>query len=90
MDNLKVLKRVISEIKSKVKLDTPVSQLDKENYIAIIESLDKQIPKKIYFEELDNTLECPTCSENLQIWAKDNCEDDPKYCPNCGQKLIWD
>ncbi|MBU3186578.1 hypothetical protein [Clostridium estertheticum] len=53
------------------------------------EALDKQISKKVYFDDLDVALVCPRCIENVNLWTKDNCEDNPKYCPNCGQKLIW-
>jgi len=47
----------------------------------IIESLEKQIPKKI------NNLDCcPICN----TYGKDDNGIEGEYCPNCGQRLDWD
>ena len=48
------------------------------------EALDKQIPKKIVFNEYKNKL-CPNCKEYL---AELEMEKDP-YCSHCGQRLEW-
>ena len=81
MRDLNVLRRVISEIKSKVELGTPVTQVDKENYIIIIEALDRQIPKNITYEGF-----CPNCKTQYPMYPPTL----NKYCSNCGQKLEWD
>ena len=33
----------------------------------------------------DDFNRCPTCNEILD----DDCSSEPKYCPDCGQALIW-
>lgn len=48
-------------------------------YKAIIEAIDKQIPKA---PQDDGWLYCPVC-------GKDILTDRFKYCPDCGQKIDW-
>lgn len=33
----------------------------------------------------DNFNRCPSCNEVLD----DDCSSEPRYCPDCGQALIW-
>lgn len=49
-------------------------------YIAIINALSKQIPRK---PKEDGWLYCPCC-------GRDVLTDRFTYCPNCGQKIDWD
>lgn len=90
---LDVIRRVLEEIKFKVERDINLTQLDQENYIVIVEALEKQTPKKIietpafqsYYSAGDEseTL-CPSCENELEI------ENQIKYCHDCGQKLDWE
>ena len=55
-----------------------------------IEALEKQIPKKIrvYHDESDteemfeDMCACPVCDRDLHGGGD-------KYCPRCGQKILW-
>lgn len=54
-----------------------------------IQTLEKQIPKKVKNsgERIPFEWYCPTCGELL---CDDGYKDtDIKYCDNCGQKLDW-
>ena len=46
-----------------------------------IESLEKQIPKKIDHDYLS----CNSCGADLEVFAR----MDIVHCPWCGQKLDW-
>lgn len=54
-----------------------------------IDSLEKQIAKKIerYSSNIvgEITFNCPSC--NLEYYVTDY--EDFNYCPNCGQKIDW-
>lgn len=57
-----------------------------------IEALEKQIPKKPYYEGngysdgelVYDTWRCPNCDSAYEVEY-----DDYKYCPNCGQAIDW-
>ena len=57
-----------------------------------IETLEKQIPKRPYFEAdgywdgqlVYDTWICPYCEKHYEVDY-----DDYEFCPNCGQKLDW-
>lgn len=53
-----------------------------------IQALEKQIPKKVVFEDGGESLLCPSCGLELMgsITAPDH---DPYYCFECGQALDW-
>lgn len=63
-------KTVSIQIETQDKIDT---------YKAIIEALEKQIPKK---PKDDGWLYCPVC-------GKDILSDHFVYCPDCGQRIDW-
>ena len=48
-------------------------------YKAIIEAIEKQIPKE---PKDDGWLCCPVCGKDILI-------DRFVYCPSCGQKIDW-
>ena len=54
-----------------------------------IDSLEKQIKKKVERYSCNTigemTFNCPSC--NLEYYVTDY--EDFNYCPNCGQKIDW-
>lgn len=68
---LDVIRRVLEEIKFKVERDINLTQLDQENYIVIVEALEKQIPLLNKCELCDDNLEngyyyCSMCGQRLR------------------------
>ena len=53
-----------------------------------IEALEKQIPKKVIFEDDGEVLLCPRCGLDLMGSITDP-DHDPYYCFECGQALEW-
>ena len=53
-----------------------------------ISAIEKQIPKKVIFEDDGDSLLCPNCGLELMgsITEQDH---DPYYCFECGQALDW-
>lgn len=45
-----------------------------------IRALEKRIPKKV------TDFACPNCKNGI---LTDDLGDSFKYCPSCGQKLLW-
>ena len=80
---LDIIRRVIEEMRFKIEREVPNTRLDVENYIVIVEALEKQIPKvAIENQELTNVeYICPKC----------DCISDRsfKYCSSCGQSLTY-
>lgn len=59
-----------------------------ENSTIIIETLEKQLPKKVDIMDYllgDINFRCPVCKSEY-ICEK---EHEHFYCPTCGQKLDW-
>lgn len=62
----------------------------KDAYTMAINSLEKQIPKKPYYEGdgyadgymVYDTWICPNCGKHYEVDY-----DNYKYCPECGQRL---
>lgn len=54
-----------------------------------IEALEKQIPKKVIFEDDGNLLLCPNCGLDL-MGSITEPDHDPYYCFECGQALLWE
>lgn len=57
-------------------------------FLVAIEALEKQLPKKPDIMDYilgDINFKCPTCKSEY-ICEKEN---EPLYCPNCGQKIKW-
>jgi len=55
------------------------------NEKAIINALEKQIPKKVVMQEIKGDIElryCPCCNVRFIGWGM-------KYCGECGQALDW-
>ena len=77
-----IIRRVISEIRFKTEREIPITRLDVENYITIVESLEKQIPKKpiVVSKGEEEYSGCPVCNEFVF--------DD--YCQCCGQAIDWE
>lgn len=49
-----------------------------------IEALEKQIPKKgipYNSDKNHNFVECGACNSDIRFYYR--------YCPRCGQKLVW-
>ena len=77
------VRRIISEMRFKIERGITNTALDVENYIAIVESLEKQLPKtpmQNFYNEGDYTWECVNCEEAV--------DEGQNYCHNCGQKLV--
>lgn len=53
-----------------------------------IEALEKQIPKKVIFEDNGEVLLCPRCGLDL-MGSITEPDHDPYYCFECGQALDW-
>lgn len=50
-----------------------------------IESIEKQLPKRMLYIPEDNDYKCPTCKSRY-----DNPQNDGiLYCAICGQKIDW-
>ena len=77
-----IIRRIISEIRFKIEREIPNTRLDVENYITIVESLEKQIPKKpiVVSKGEEEYSGCPVCNEFVF--------DD--YCQCCGQAIDWE
>ena len=77
------VRRIIGEMRFKIERGITNTALDVENYIAIVESLEKQLPKtpmQNFYKEGDYTWECVNCEETV--------DEGQNYCHNCGQKLV--
>lgn len=82
------IQRIVSELKFKVRDGLFVSTKDVENYITVIDSLVKQIPKKPLETDYDyGYFICSSCSNSIGF---NDSASDHKYCLNCGQKLEWE
>ena len=53
-----------------------------------IKALERQIPKKVIFEDDGDSLLCPNCGLELMGSLSDP-DHDPYYCFECGQALDW-
>ena len=53
-----------------------------------IEALEKQMPKKVIFEDDGDSLFCPNCGLEL-IGSITEPDHDPYYCFECGQAIYW-
>ena len=64
-----------------------------DTFLAAIEALEKQLPKRVDFEEdvAENMcVECPSCGSFLGYQV--DCLDENyqfDYCEHCGQRLDW-
>lgn len=59
------------------------------NKKAILEALNKQIPKKPIHDRLADRA-CPACYEYIPFDAlNDRLCDEPNFCKHCGQALDW-
>ena len=79
---LDIIRRIIEEMKFKIKRGVPNTRLDVENYIAIVEALEKQVPKEIEIYDYGKA-HCPVCKTDIHGIGK------IKYCFHCGQKMDW-
>lgn len=102
MDEKKV-REAIELIKSKIrileKLENYGSAIEERKkkhiglYNTAIEALEKQLAKKVDFEEdvtEDMCVQCPSCGSFLGYQG--DCLDENyqlDYCQRCGQKLDW-
>ena len=59
----------------------PISKTVIEAHNMAIAALEKQIPKKVDEDDC-----CPLC----HTYGKDDNGVAGDYCPNCGQKLLWE
>ena len=55
---------------------------------ALLEAMEKQIPKKVIVEDDGDSLLCPSCGLELMGSITDH-DHDPYYCFECGQALKW-
>ncbi|MBR4973615.1 MAG: hypothetical protein IKY45_04030 [Clostridia bacterium] len=68
--------------------NVPFEQVEEDRF-AVLNALEKQIPKKVAFT-FDACL-CPNCRFDMMgvyDFTNDDTKD-PAYCPNCGQALDW-
>ena len=62
----------------------------KEAFSVAINALEKQMPKKPYYEDMEEEyLCCPTCGEILTDRIPLDNKDFYFDCFNCGQKFDW-
>lgn len=85
------IQTIIEEIKFLNSRQNPMLQEITNRYIAMIEALEKQIPKKPYIEEHDygNAYVCTICETFIHYVDDDEEHLRFDYCPNCGQKIEW-
>lgn len=87
---IKEIRRFFAEINPELVFSTLVSSTTIKCCDMAIEALEKQIPKKIrvYHDESDteemfeDMCACPVCDRDLHGGGD-------KYCPRCGQKILW-
>lgn len=53
------------------------------------EALEKQVPKKVIFEDDGEVLLCPNCGIDFMGSLSDP-DHDPYYCFECGQAILWE
>lgn len=80
------IRTIINEMHFMVEHEYTISHKDKNRYIAIIEALEKQIPKKpkeIRYFRICNYYAglCPICNGGAN--------SEFQYCGDCGQRLDW-
>ena len=73
----------IKDIKENIKPVVGGKSLD-----IAIEALEKQVPKKVIFDDDEEVLLCPNCNIDLMGSLTDQ-DHDPYYCFECGQALKW-
>lgn len=93
MDEKKV-REAIEVIKGYRRLDEYMNNTERLPYCDMaIEALEKQLPKKVDFEEdvAENMcVECPSCGSFLGYQV--DCLDENyqfDYCEHCGQRIDW-
>lgn len=71
---------------------------DRQDAIAMaIKSLEKEIPRMVHYEAdgyadgewVYDMAECPGCG-NRMTEDNDDIWDVATYCPECGQRIIWE
>lgn len=101
--NKKKVREAIELIKSEIRIleelkncGSAIEERKKKHiglYNTAIEALEKQLPKRVDFEEdvAENMcVECPSCGSFLGYQI--DCLDENyqlDYCQSCGQKLDW-
>lgn len=80
-----IIRRIISELKFKIEREIPNTRLDVENYITIVESLEKQIPKKPK-KEFNGMESLALCECGADIYSFPS---SFKGCPYCLQAIDW-
>lgn len=80
-----IIRRIISEMKFKIEREIPNTKLDVENYITIVELLEKQIPKKPK-KEFNGMESLALCECGADIY---NFPSNFKGCPYCLQVIDW-
>ncbi len=67
--------------------------LDVPEYYAVVEALEKQIPKKVTYEAtLLRCCTCPTCKnvvDKFEKWGESTVRITYNHCQICGQALDW-
>ena len=63
-------------------------KLVEEACLMAVEAMEKQIPKKVIFEDNGEVLLCPRCGLDL-MGSITEPDHDPYYCFECGQALDW-
>lgn len=66
-----------------------ITDSERESVNMAIEGLEKQIPKKVIFEDEGDSLLCPNCGLEL-MGSITEPDHDPYYCFECGQALLWE
>ena len=80
---------VVNQIAMEAKL-AGVADCTVLNKAAILEALNKQIPKKPIRDSLADRA-CPVCDAYIPFDAlNDRLSDAPKFCKHCGQALDWE
>lgn len=91
---LGIIRRIVEEMKFKIARGINTSKLDIENYIVIVEALEKQMPKKVTRDSVYSPALCPTChTDEICKSLGDGYYQyftDIEYCPRCGQLIDWD
>lgn len=74
------VEKAIAVLTGYSKLVADVNLDGKLAFKVAIESLEKQIPKKL---DLDDGVYCPCCLHEFKVYSA------TRYCPNCGQAIDW-
>lgn len=89
--------RMIERIKDRINWEVVDSQKKMDALNMAIKSLEKETPRMVHYEAdgyadgewVYDMAECPGCG-NRMTEDNDDIWDVATYCPECGQRIIWE